>query len=145
MDNLDKIIPIVIILLSFIVSIVKNVKAEAAKKQQSTPEKTNLPPLGQQVPESRIPEFRMETAPSQMSRPVFQSIYQSIESEYCPDYDPEEIEKVVSIFPSEGDKPGENILIEENMSATSPLFNIRDTDEIKRAIIYTEILGRKYE
>jgi hypothetical protein len=143
MDNLEKIVPVIIILISFIVSIVQNVKKEAAKKQQSAPKQTPVPPRRSQVPKPRIPEPRRETFPS---RPVFQSARQTIEPAYCPGYDPEEIEKVVSVFSPEAENnDGENILVEEKVSPVNSLFNAQNTDEIKRAIIYTEILGRKYE
>jgi hypothetical protein len=132
MDNLDKIIPVIIILVSFIVSIVQNVKKEAAKRQQSTPKETNLPPHPQQIPTSR--------------NTVFKSAYRPIEQEYQPEYQPEEIENVVSVFSfEEENNSNENILAEEAISPINPLFDVQNTDEIKRAIIYTEILGRKYE
>ncbi len=115
MDKYGDIIFLAIIFISFVFSIVKNIRKEKDAKAQKTIAKKE-----QQVPTTKKPVAEPQTQPKvsyKMSRMSF----------------PEEEEPISAIE------------AETNINTPPLLLNIQDTDEIKRAIIYSEILGRKYE
>jgi uncharacterized protein YvpB len=131
MDNSFKTIFLNLLLIFFVIRIVRSVKKETTPKQR--PVQPRNPSHG-------------ETLSTQKNTPAHhpQTVYQS---HYVPVYNQkEEIETGISASPSEqANESIENILIEETEAGANPSLDVRNTDEIKRAIIYSEILGRKYE
>ncbi len=132
MDNLDKILPLLIIAASFILSIVSSArKAKAQKQEQQT---SPVPPVKK---------------PEVLRKPVEKPVQKSVPVRKGLDtkYRPENVEPVVSALniTNQSSEFSEPILQESNFEQESFAFNIQDVDEIKRAVIYSEILTRKYE
>ncbi|MDR1122211.1 MAG: hypothetical protein LBM08_15055 [Dysgonamonadaceae bacterium] len=132
MDNPENVILLILIALSFIVSVAKKLKRKDDDVQQSAPQQKNIP---SQPPQPRSKEVLPPAAPKL-----------EFHSSYRPIYHPEEVEVTVSAFSSErGNDSGKRSLLEEPVSDTRPVLNIQNADEIKHAIICSEILHRKYE
>jgi hypothetical protein len=132
MDNPENVILLILIVLSFIVSVAKKLKGKGDDVQQSAPRQKNIP--------SQPPRPRSKVVPPPAApKPEFHSSYRPI-------YRPEEIEVTVSAFSSEqGNGSGERSLLEEPKFDTRPVLDIQNADEIKHVIICSEILHRKYE
>jgi hypothetical protein len=129
MDNLENIIFLIFLALSFVFSVVKKLKKDDV--QPPVPQQKEAPPQSSQSRKKAV-------------SPVTPKL--EFHSSYRPIYQPEEVEVTVSAFSHEQENnSGEHSLLEEIELNTHPILDIQNTDEIKRAIIYSEILCRKYE
>ncbi len=125
MENLDKIIPL-IVLVFFVINSIRSFRKKNEENQQSSTS-------------SKIP-----TNPQQ-KKTTIQQLPQSRHVKYEAIYNPEDVEPVHSVFSDEKEDKNRSILLEEIDDQSSFDFDLNDIDKAKTAIIYSEILGRKYE
>lgn len=130
MENIEKYIPLLIIVASFIVSIVKNVKKASAGKGASAP--APVPRQGKAKPKKA----------ARPQRPVMQ-----VPKERAKAYSPEDVEPVFSSLPYTPESIEEEEVLLSGTESAKPAItvNLQDADEAQRAFIYSEILARKYE
>lgn len=131
MNNLDEILPLLIILASFIFSFIKKSKKKAEelektqlpegipqqrKKPVITPKKVNPPPVSEKIVDTNTKTSLKQHAGMFLNQ----------------DFTYQEKEVPISLS------------IEEEKFQEIPFLDIGNQDELKRAIIYAEIFGRKY-
>jgi len=124
MDNLSDLLPIVIILGSFVFSIVQ---ASRKKKQQSSQETVSPEAYRQEESPERSFEMPSQTPPSKKrSKKRITEI----------DHNPEVKRTVLA--------PAEATFLEEPEEESAEFtLDLSDTEDWKRAIVYSEILNRK--
>ncbi len=131
MDNIKDFLPLLIILASFIFSIVGNLKK---KKKNAELERTQLP--------LDIPQPQRETVVKPKKEEKLISIVESIDKKRFSK------SKIESFLTSDLDyqKNEDPILVEDLSDGvhTQPVLNFQDHDELKKAVIYAEILERRY-
>ena len=127
MDNVEKYISLLVLAGSFIIAALNSKKKAKAQSQQAeAPEEKKITPIPQQ--KTVVPKKRKLRHPE----PSF--------------YNPEEVEPVYSSLTSSQLHPGlsnETISLVEQEENVSFKINMKDMDEVKRAIIYSEIFTRR--
>ena len=133
MDNLDKYLPLLLmIVVSLVMKVIGGNKKKGSATQQQPQESLDEAPVPvvQPVPsKSEILKMKKAKSLESMSRP-------------------EDIEPVFSSLGLSQIQPDESsslVLLEESDGISSLNLTLQDTDEVKRAIIYSEILAKKYE
>lgn len=127
MENLEKLLPLLIIAASFIISIISS--SNKAKKQQQ--ETAGTPPAPRPKKVERQPEPNPSTP-------------RTIEPVKRKPLLPEEVEPVFSSLPLTQLNKGEQQEIKMQEEEEIIDIDLRDIDEARRAFIYSEILSRKY-
>ena len=135
MDSLGDYIYLIVILIAGISSILGKRKKKVAEEYDSLPE---LPDL-----EDVIPEFTVHTAPE---RPVYQEMKKRVNPVEIPSYD------TVSDFTvlkakKQVNQPRKHFVESEVMVShdySGVELELENSDDVKRAFIYSEIFNRKY-
>lgn len=126
--NIYDLVPLLIIVGSIIYSIMKSTKSTDKEKEKTLPEDEywNLP----------------QEEPAKIEEVVINPMIQTERKEQ------KKKKKVISHsfhIPREKTQlhTSPNIKVDEEIESMPPVFNIQDTDELKKAFIYSEILNRK--
>ncbi len=130
MDKLSDLLPLIIILGSFIISIA----ASSRKKKARNMKRTMLPEGTYREESSRQPQ-------TEIFKPQNKSFQEIKKKEKVSNFDTNnpDVKRSV-VFPAEEVESPEK---EVDESEFQPVLNLADKDELKRAVIYSEILHRK--